>query len=91
MKYTKISDMPYVRVTKEEAIEALSAALAAAEGAKNAEELLAAREMSNAFGAKLGTMTSLASTRFNCNTRDEFYMAEMEYYVTPVITFTEGR
>ena len=80
MKYTKISDMPYVRVTKEEAIEALSAALAAAEGAKNAEELLAAREMSNAFGAKLGTMTSLASTRFNCNTRDEFYMAEMEYY-----------
>ena len=80
MKYTKISEMRYERVTKEEAIAALEAVLKKVEGATSSAELLAAREEYNALGARIGTMTSLAGTRFNCNTKDEFYMAEMEYY-----------
>ena len=80
MKYTKISEMPYERVTKEEAIAVLEGVLAKVENASSAEQLLSAREEYNAFGARLGTMTSLAGTRFNCNTKDEFYVAEMEYY-----------
>lgn len=80
MTYTKISEMPYERVSKEEAIAALESVLQKVENAASAEELLAAREEYNAFGARLSTMTSLASTRFNCNTKDEFYVAEMEYY-----------
>ena len=80
MKYTKISEMPYERVTKEEAIAALTSVIEAVKNAQNAQELLAARETYNSLGARLMTMTSLASTRFNCNTKDEFYMGEMEYY-----------
>ena len=80
MKYTKISEMPYERVTKEEGISVLSSAIEVAENAKSAEDLLKARQIGLDFSARLGTMGSLASTRFNCNTRDEFYMAEMEYY-----------
>lgn len=80
MAYTKISDMKYERVTKEEAIATLEEVVRRVEEASSADELLAARDSYNAFGERLSTMTSLAGTRFNCNTKDEFYNAEMAYY-----------
>lgn len=80
MAYTKISDMKYERVSKKEAIAAMQDVIAKVEAAKSAEDLLAAREVCNAFGEKLATMTSLANTRFNCNTKDAFYEGEVSYY-----------
>lgn len=82
MAYTKISDMKYERVTKEEGIAAMQEVIAKVHAAQSAEDLLAAREACNAFGERVYTMASLANTRFNCNTKDEFYAAEVEYYDT---------
>ena len=44
MAYTKISDMKYERVTKEEAIATLEAVVSSVETASSADELLAARD-----------------------------------------------
>ena len=80
MSYTKISDMQYERVTKEEGIAAMEAVIAKVETARSGEDLLAAREACNAFVERLSTMTNLANTRFNCNTKDAFYEGEVAYY-----------
>ncbi len=80
MKYTKISEMKYERVSKESVIEKIKDIIARVENAKNGQELLNLRDEYNALSEHVGTMARLASTRLNLNSRDEFYTAEMDYY-----------
>ncbi len=80
MAYTKIKDMAYKRVTKEEAIERMKEIIDQAKNAKCVEDLLNARDNYVKLGEEITTMSNLANTRFNLNTHDEFYNAEVEYY-----------
>ena len=77
----KIKDLPYERYTIEQAKESFNKFFTAAENAKSADDILAAREKyvlkaKNSFG----TASSLANARFTQNTRDEFYDGEVTYY-----------
>ncbi|MBE6673963.1 MAG: M3 family oligoendopeptidase [Ruminococcaceae bacterium] len=80
MKYTKISEMAYVRVSKDSVIEQIKDIIARIENAKSSDELLSLRNEYNTLSEHVGTMARLASTRLNLNSRDEFYTAEMDYY-----------
>ena len=80
MKYTKISEMQYERVNKDTVIEKIKEIISRIENADSAKELLDLREEYNKYSEHVGTMARLASTRFNLNTKDEFYSGEMDYY-----------
>lgn len=80
MEYTKISEMKYERVDKEQAIKDIDSIIERVGKAKSGDELLALRNEYNSLSEQIGTMARLASTRLNLNSRDEFYTAEMDYY-----------
>jgi oligoendopeptidase F len=77
MSYTKISEMKYERVSKDAAIEKIKNIISRVEAATSGDELLALRNEYNNTSDHVGTMARLASTRFNLNSRDEFYTKEM--------------
>ncbi len=76
----KIKDMPY----EHQSIEAIRAqAGPIIEGLKNAqtvEEVLALRDRMLDLLLNCGSNTSLCEIRYTCNTADEFYTKEHEYY-----------
>ena len=84
---TKVNDLPYSRVTLEEMQEAFRKFFAAAEQAKSADELIAARKTLIEERNKYGSASTLADIRFTQNTADPFYKGEMDYYdeVYPII------
>lgn len=76
----KVSEIPYKRYTTEEAKTAFAAYRAAWEKAKTADEALAARKLLEEAMTDYSTAASLAGNRFNLNTADPFYAAEVDYY-----------
>ena len=76
----KVSEIPYVRYTIEEAKEAFARFEAAMKAAQSAEEVVAARGIMLEVLCEYVTAASLANCRFTLDTRDPFYQAEMAYY-----------
>ena len=77
---TRVNDLPYSRVTLEEMQSAFQTFFAAAESAKSADELIAARNALNEERNKFGSASTIADIRFTQNTADPFYKAEKDYY-----------
>lgn len=78
---TKVSDLEYRRVTLEEVKKGYEDVIAKVKNAKSAEEILNVRNGElKEVQTNLITYSSLAYMRYTCNTKDEFYTAEQEYY-----------
>lgn len=76
----KVCDIPYERYSIERAAEAYKNAIAQITGAKSASEVLCARKALLNELTELNTASALSYMRWSCNTKDEFYKAEKEYY-----------
>lgn len=76
----KVCDIPYERYSVERALQAYKTAIADINGAKSASEALAARKALLNELTELNTSGALSYMRWSCNTKDEFYKAEKEYY-----------
>ena len=76
----KVCDLPYSRYEVERAKEAFDVAIKKIKEAKSAEEVLAARKVLLDEMEELGTQSSLSYMRWSCNTKDDFYKGEKEYY-----------
>ncbi|MBP5209425.1 MAG: M3 family oligoendopeptidase [Clostridia bacterium] len=76
----KVRDIPYRRYTIQEGRAAYAEVERLLDGAKNVEDVLAARRLYQQMTDDFDTAASLAYNRFSLDTRDEFYRAEMEYY-----------
>ena len=76
----KVSELPYTRVTLEEATSALKDIISRTKNAKNADEILSAREDYLKFYTEYSTANALSYMRYSINTADEFYVAEKDYY-----------
>ena len=83
---TQCKDLKYERYTLEEFKAAVEPQILAAESAETFEELMKAREKVNAASSKFSTMSALANARYTLDTRNEYYVGEVEYYdnVSPV-------
>lgn len=80
MSRMKVKDIPYQRYDVDGVRVAFEKFVAAEKNASTAEDVLSARkEFLDAVG-DYSTYASLAYMRYTLNTRDEFYLAEQEYY-----------
>lgn len=76
----KVSQLKYERVPVESVIEAYTVATEKISAAQTLDELLSARKELTSVVERFGTESSLAYARWSCNTKDEFYKTEKEYY-----------
>jgi len=76
----KVKDMPYSRADVKSVLEYIANATQQVRQAKSLEELLAIRKDYQTVMDELYTKVVLTSIRFTCNTKDEFYSAEQDYY-----------
>ncbi|MBR4473238.1 MAG: M3 family oligoendopeptidase [Oscillospiraceae bacterium] len=83
----KVCDLPYRRVSAEEIREGMDAVLSRIAEAKDADDILRAREDYLALMLEYRTSSALAYMRYSVNTVDEFYVAENAYYdeIGPVV------
>ncbi len=76
----KVRDIPYERVTVESALKAYKTAIEQIKNAENADRAIAARTALINELTELNTAGALSYMRWSCNTKDEFYKGEKEYY-----------
>ena len=76
----KVSELPYKRVTIEEASSVMEDVIRRIREAGSADEVLAAREDYLPLLRDYMTAASLSYMRYSINTVDEFYVAEKDYY-----------
>ena len=76
----KVSELPYRRVTIEEASAVMEDVIRRVREADGVEAVLAAREDYLKILRDFMTAGSLSYMRYSINTVDEFYVAEKEYY-----------
>ena len=76
----KVSELPYRRVTLEEAQAMMTDVIARIRNAGSVEEILTAREDYLKAYLEFYTNASLANMRYTLNVTDPFYSAENEYY-----------
>lgn len=76
----KVSELPYKRVTLEDAASAMRDITSRIKNAENVDEILKAREDYLKFNTEYYTADALSYMRYSINTADEFYVAEKEYY-----------
>lgn len=76
----KVCDLPYERCDVEKVAEAYRTAVEKIKSANSAAEVLSARKQLLNVLEELATQSSLSYVRWSCNTKDEFYKAEKEYY-----------
>lgn len=76
----KVKDMPYEHMDIEDIRQELRAAIELAKNAKTVEEVLESHERTNKFTVRLMSNYSLCHIRYTCNTADEFYVKENEYF-----------
>ena len=76
----KVRDIPYSRYEVERAKNAFEVAIKGIKDAKSASEVLAIRkELLNEM-EDLSTASALSYMRWSCDTKNEFYKGEKEYY-----------
>ncbi len=76
----KVRDIPYSRYEIERGRKAFEVAIEKIKGAKSASEVLTARKELLKEIEELSTASSLSYMRWSCDTANEFYKAEKEYY-----------
>lgn len=76
----KVRDLPYSRYEVERAQKAFEVAIQKINEAKCVDDILQARKELLKEMEDLSTQSSLSYMRWSCNTKDEFYRAEKEYY-----------
>jgi len=76
----KVSELPYKRVTLEDAASAMRDIISRIKNAESVDEILKAREDYLKFNTEYYTADALSYMRYSINTADEFYVAEKEYY-----------
>ncbi len=76
----KVSELPYERYTIERGQEAFKSVIEKIKSAKSANEVLEVRKQFLKEMEELSTQSSLSYMRWSCNTKDDFYKAEKEYY-----------
>lgn len=76
----KVKDMPYEHLDIEDIRKELREAIELARNAKTVEEVLESHERTNKFTVRFMSNYSLCHIRYTCNTADEFYVKENEYY-----------
>ena len=83
---TKVEDLKYERYTLEQFKAAVEPQIAALESAETFDKLMKAREEIIKAQGTFSTMAALANMRYTINTRDEYYVGEVEYYdnVSPI-------
>ena len=76
----KVCDLKYERCDTAVVKKAYETAVAKINAAQNSGEVLAARSELLNIVEELSTESALAYARWSCNTKDEFYKKEKEYY-----------
>ena len=76
----KVCDLPYERYEVERAQKAFETAIEKITNAKSAKEVLDARKDLLNEMEELSTQSSLSYMRWSCDTKNEFYKGEKEYY-----------
>lgn len=76
----KVSELPYIRVTLEDAASIMQGIISRIKNAENVDEILRAREDYLKFNTEYCTANALSYMRYSVNTADEFYVAEKAYY-----------
>lgn len=76
----KVCDIPYQRCDVETVKKAYEKCIESIKNAKSADDVLAARKQLLSVTEELNTESALSYMRWSCNTKDEFYKAEKEYY-----------
>lgn len=82
---TQCKDLQYSRYTIEEYRSAVEPQIDRIEKSSDFDDVLSARAEIVKADSRMSTMAALANARYTLNTRDEFYVKEVEYYdeVTP--------
>lgn len=75
----KVSELPYIRVTLEDAASIMQGIISRIKNAENVDEILRAREDYLKFNTEYCTANALSYMRYSVNTADEFYVAEKAY------------
>ena len=76
----KFKDLPYERVDFEAAGKELDALIADFKNAASGEEAFAVHERYYKLIGRISTLYTIANIRFDIDTADKFYEAEVEYY-----------
>ncbi len=76
----KVKDFKYKRADVDAACKYIDNATALVKKAKSGKELAKIREEANAYFMDVNTMVGLAYIRHSLDVRDEYYVAEHEYY-----------
>lgn len=87
----KIKDMPYKHIDIDEVSKTLKAITEGVKNAKSADEVLECRKQYLALATDIYTQSSLSYIRYSCNTADEFYLKEKDYFdeISPTLTVLE--
>lgn len=87
----KIKDMPYKHIDFEEVSKAFKAITEGVKNAKSAAEVLEYRKQYLELATDIYTQSSLSYIRYSCNTADEFYLKEKDYFdeIGPSLTVLE--
>ncbi len=76
----KIKDIPYRHVDFDKVSAELKEIIAGVKGAKSADEVLEWRSKYLSLIRDVTTQSALSYIRYSCNTADEFYLKEKDYY-----------
>jgi oligoendopeptidase, M3 family len=76
----KVQDMPYEHIPLEEMQTELRAVIDGVKAAGSVDEILALRDRYLKLMTRYGTASNLCYIRYSCNTADEYYVKEMDYF-----------
>lgn len=87
----KIKDIQYKHVDFEEISAALKAITEGVKNAQSAKEILEYRKQYLDIATEVYTQSALSYIRYSCNTADEYYLKEKDYFdeIGPTITVLE--
>ena len=76
----KVSEMPYEHINLEEFEKAALEIINGVKNAKSADEVLEWREKYRELVIEYSTAMNISYIRYSCNTADEFYVKENDYF-----------
>lgn len=88
----KIKDIPYKHIDFDAVCGELNEIISGVKNAASCEEVLAVRERYLAIAKDISTQSSLAYIRYSCNTADEYYLHEKDFFdeVSPRLMILEN-
>ena len=76
----KVSEMPYEHIPLEEFQKSALEIIEGVKNAKSSDEILEWRKKYLELAARYSTAMNLSYIRYSCNTADEFYVKENDYF-----------